>query len=202
MINPNFSRFPRRLSKNVPLIVTGVVALGLGLAAAYVHFYRPGNRLTTNTPSGANTNTAAPTNDHPGAGTAGQTPASPGSTTKQSPAPTDPQYNSSTLAKPGGQLLSNHHISLTGTTDSTKPTESSTCTTVTGATCTIRLTGPNGTVKYATDSPVAVNGQGVVTFEWNAQTRGLTVGQWKVEAVAAKGNQTAVSYADTLTVNP
>lgn len=188
------------LRKNLPLIITGLVALGVVAAAAYVHFNRPSSQnLADTVPS-----------SHPGAGAAGTTQpssssgsnSSNGSSPAPSPTPaTDPQYNSSTLAKPTGQLLSNHTISLGATDPSMAPSESSTCVTVPGATCTIRLTGPDGTIKYVADQPVTVNDQGGANFDWNAKTRGLTAGKWKVEAVAEKDGQTATSNADYLTVN-
>lgn len=115
-------------------------------------------------------------------------------------APTDPKYAGTSLPKPTGQLVSNHAVSLSSTAPESKPDEASACQTVAGATCDIRLTGSDGTVKLL--GAKTVDSRGGVAFEWNAATLGLKTGKWKVEAVAFSGSQTAVSEPDYLQVSP
>lgn len=193
------------IRKNLPLIITGVIALVVVSAAAYVHFHRPKKTVDTVPSTNSTNNSPANTANHPGAGTAGvnNTGTTPGpSEPPATPPPATRPPSSTGLAIPTGQLLSKHTISLSGVDQSNNPSEVSTCATASGANCTIRLTGPNGSIKYAVDQPISADGQGNVAINWNAKDRGLTSGKWKVEAVASGGNQTAVSEPDYLTVNP
>lgn len=117
-----------------------------------------------------------------------------------SPANTSPNSTpSSSIPEPTGQLLSKHRVSLSSTSPETGPDENSTCQTVTGATCDIKLTGPDGSVKYL--GAQSVDAQGGAVFEWNAKNIGLSVGRWKVEAVATKDGSFATSDPDYLEVS-
>ncbi len=103
------------------------------------------------------------------------------------------------LAPPQGQLLSKHSISLSSNGPTNSPDQNSTCQSLVEAMCDIRLTGPGGIIK--TLGQRAVDGWGGANFYWNAQTLGLTPGQWKVEAVSTKDGQTTVLSADYLQVS-
>ncbi len=178
----------KRIFKNkVAWVVLGILAVGLVAAALWVKHQQTVRRAAVKT-------------DHPGAGAAGVGSSSTaGSGSPSSPTSTSPQTTStgsptSSIGKPSGQLLSNHTVSLSGNSS-----EESACQTVAGATCDIRLTGPNGTVKTLGAKAVDANGSAI--FDWNAASVGLSPGKWTVEAVASKGGDTEVSQPDYLQVN-
>ena len=108
------------------------------------------------------------------------------------PAQTSTGTTTTSIGKPT-VTLSNHNVSLSGST-----TEDSTCQTVAGATCDIRLSGPNGVTK--TLGAKSVDAYGGADFVWDVKSQGLTPGQWQVQAVASKGGDTEVSAAEVLTV--
>lgn len=116
------------------------------------------------------------------------------------PVAPNPQHPASAIGQPTGQLISNHTISLTGTTPETSPSEVSTCQTQPNITCDIHLTGPDGQAK--TLGAKTTDSYGAVEFDWNAKDIGLTPGKWKVEAIASSGGQAAASNPDYLQVNP
>ncbi len=187
------------LKKNLPLLITGLVAAGLVAAAAYVRYSRP---------SGPRNSLTTPTL-HPGAGAAGindssDNTSSSGSngtsnTTSPSPTPspsTDPQYNSSTLAKPTQTINKSHSYVSLSATDQADPQHSpsmdSTCTSVAGATCEIRATLGGTVITVVPATPVDTSTLGI-DVAWNAKDRGLTPGTWVITAVAKKDGQTSTS---------
>ena len=127
------------------------------------------------------------------AGSGSGSPSTATSTQPNPPAQTKTGQTTTSIGKPT-VTLSNHNVSLSGST-----TEDSTCQTVAGATCDIRLTGPNGAVK--TLGVKAVDGYGGADFVWDVKKEGLAAGQWQVQAVASKGGDTEVSAAENLTVS-
>jgi hypothetical protein len=96
------------------------------------------------------------------------------------------------LAAPSGQLLNTQTVSL-----SSGPDLESICQTIANASCDIRLTQGSVT-KYVGAQTTGSNG--MVIFDWNAATVGLTTGQWSVQAVVTQNNATGVSHTETLTV--
>ncbi len=195
-----------KIRQNLPLIITGLVALGLVSTAAYVYFNRPENRLATETKK--------PT-DHPGAGAAEITnnPGSGGvaegneggSYTSPSANQTDPQYNSTTLASPIQTFNKSRtpvSLSQTDTSQPDHPTLVSTCQSVAGATCEIHAILGSADIVVAGPMTVSDDTTGA-EMSWNAKDKGLTKGVWTIKAVAKKGGQTSTSTSNyTLTVNP
>ncbi len=177
-------KLPRLLTKKV-VIIGGVAALALASAAfLYSRNQTPPTETPTNTPADQGSNSSTdnnPSNTPPPATKPATTPTTPTATPK-----------TQTLPKPTGQLLSNHSVSLSGNSD-----EESACQTVVGAKCNIKLTGPGGGIYLGAQS---VDSNGATIFDWNAKQRHLTVGQWKVEAIATKNGQTATSNPEYLTV--
>lgn len=98
------------------------------------------------------------------------------------------------LASPSGQLLNVQTVSL-----SSGPSLESVCQTIANASCDIRLT-QSGTTKYIGAQSTGSNG--MVIFDWNAKTVGLTTGQWNVQAVVTQNGTTGVSHTEYLTVQP
>lgn len=117
--------------------------------------------------------------------------------------PTASSASANSIPKPTGQLLSKHTVSLSSVAGETSPDEESTCQSVSGATCEIKLTGPNGMVKYVGRKSMQDqnNGNSIAIYNWNAKDLGLTAGRWKVEALASYGGATATSDPDYLRVN-
>jgi len=89
------------------------------------------------------------------------------------------------LIVPTGNFVSNHHPNLSG---SPAPNlMASDCTTTPGATCQISFT-QNGVTKYLPAETTDAGGSAY--WNWKLQDIGLTVGSWKIEAIARLGNQT------------
>ena len=184
--------------KNLPLLITGLVAVGLVVAATYVHYRRP---------SGPKNSLTTPTL-HPGAGAAGindssdnTTSGSNGTSNTTSPSPTpspstDPQHNSTNLAKPTQSINKSHSYVSLSATDQTDPQHSpsmdSTCTSVAGATCEILATLGSTVITVVSATPVDAATLGI-DVAWNAKDKGLTPGTWVITAVAKKDGQTATS---------
>lgn len=120
----------------------------------------------------------------------------PGGATTQTATTPDTNNTATTtrsLPTPTGQILSSATTSL-----SSGAMLESTCQTVSGATCDLKLTSPDGTIKYVGAKPVDSSGQ--VLFDWSAKQIGLSTGTWKVQAITQKDGQTAESPSYNLTV--
>ncbi len=174
--------------KNIALVITAAV---LVTGAFYVKFGNLHPRKPQSQSPSQTQNQPAQTAQNAGPG---DTSVPPAPTTQTTP-PT-----SSKIAAPTGQLISNHEISLSSNQPESAPNEVSTCRTVPGAACDIRLTGPSGTIIML--GAKSTDAQGGAEFDWNARDKGLTPGKWKVEAVATKDGQSATSNPDYLQVNP
>lgn len=181
-----------RFNQQKVIILAGVAAMVLIGVAGYLKLTQPKPLAGSIPPPPAQTGQSPGSASN--AGPAHDTPAP-----TATPTTTSPSSPGTKLAAPTGQLLSNHSVSLSSTTPESKPDEDSTCQTVLGATCDIRLTGPSGQV--ITLGAKSVNDQGGVEFVWNAKDKGLTPGRWKVEAVATKDGQGATSSPDYLQVS-
>jgi hypothetical protein len=180
---PKMARF---IGKKRIVLITSLAAI-LVMVAVYVKVShrkpaataspgsQPQNSIDSATPPPPAPQPAAPTGSTPPPGTPG---------------------SSSGLGKPTGQLVSNHHVSLSGTTEQTQ--EVSTCQTQPGATCDIRLSGPGGVIK--TVGAKTTDDRGGVEFVWNVKDLGLSAGTWKVEAVASQNGQSGISDPDSLQV--
>lgn len=105
---------------------------------------------------------------------------------------------SSTLPAPTGQIVNVDQISLSADIkSSTSPALISTCQTIVGASCTLKISG----AQTYTIQPTSSDGNGQFSFEWNAKTVGLTPGSWNVQAIASKGGQTSSSGIEVLHVS-
>lgn len=100
-----------------------------------------------------------------------------------------------TPVEPSGTFVSNHHPNLSGSP--APSTESSTCTTTPGATCTIRFTKVN-IVKSL--EPKITNSDGNTNWDWALTDVGLTEGSWNITALATNGNKTATATDSMLLV--
>jgi septal ring-binding cell division protein DamX len=103
---------------------------------------------------------------------------------------------SSSLPEPTGQLLNKRVVSLSSTDPKDNGAMESTCQTVPDAQCEIELSN-EGTVKNVKPN---TPGSGQALIDWNVDKIGLFAGKWTVTAIAMRGNQSAVSHKETLTV--
>ena len=198
--------------KDLPLIITGLVACGLVGVAAYVHINHKSPKAANTTPASNSVLTPKSANgvaSHPGAGAAGtsntdsSTAAATTTHATPPPAPTDPQYNSTTLAKPTQTFNKSHTPISLNETDQSKPdypSLDSTCQSLAGATCEIHAV--NGTTDVLVAGPVTITDTTGVDLPWNAKTKGLSAGVWQIIAIAKANGQTASSEPVNLTVNP
>lgn len=91
-----------------------------------------------------------------------------------------------TPTTPIGTFVSNHRPNLSG---SPAPnTMTSTCSTTPGSKCTIEFT--KGNITKSLPNKIA-DGNGNISWDWELQDVGLTVGEWQVTAVASNGNNIA-----------
>lgn len=96
--------------------------------------------------------------------------------------------SSLTLVAPTGSFVSNHQPNLDG---SPAPNlESSVCNTTPGATCMITFT-KDGATKSLEERTADVNGS--VYWDWKIQDIGLTVGIWKIQAVASLNGKSLIT---------
>lgn len=133
-----------------------------------------GETSTTDSSSAVSSSSTTNSNDESGAGVVDKN----GDATVQTTA-----Y----VAPPTGTFVSNHHVSLS---DSSQLNVQSDCTTTPGITCKITFT--NGSVTKSLTAKTTDAG-GAAYWSWNVKDLGLTVGSWQVSAVAATGSQTQTS---------
>ena len=101
------------------------------------------------------------------------------------------------LVSPTGQFVSNHNPSLSSTVTSS---ESSSCNTTPGASCTITFTNNNVVKSLPTQ---VVDQYGGTTWSWTVEGVGLTQGSWLIEANATLSGQTkSATDAQMLNVGP
>ena len=96
------------------------------------------------------------------------------------------------IQPPSGQLLNIQVVSLTS-----GPSLESICQTITNATCNIRMTQASVIKNLIAQN---TGNSGIVIFEWNAASIGLTPGQWTIEAVVTQNSKSAVSHKEFLEV--
>ncbi len=90
-----------------------------------------------------------------------------------------------TLVTPTGTFVSNHSPNLSG---HPSPNQiQSTCTTTSGATCTIVFTNGSVTKQLPVQN---TDLQGAAYWTWKLQDIGLTAGTWHIQAKAVLGDQT------------
>jgi hypothetical protein len=127
--------------------------------------------------------------------TKGEVPLNSKAAEKSNPNPNQPSTSSNpknlnnsgvvTLLTPTGSFVSNHHPNLGG---SPAPnTESSVCTSTSGATCKITFTKDGVTKSLATET---TDNGGSAYWDWKLQDIGLTAGSWQVQAEVSLSGQT------------
>lgn len=96
--------------------------------------------------------------------------------------------NNATLLTPSGTFVSNHHPNLSG---SPAPNSmNSVCTTTPGASCKITFT-KDGVTKSLT--PQTTDSSGSTYWNWKLQDLGLSVGSWRVDAIATFGDKSTTA---------
>lgn len=180
----------------IAAIVIGAVAV-LGLAGAlYWHRAHPAPKTVSINNSG--TATANPDVPHDTNSTGNPSTGASGSKDEDSDTPGTPPASSAPAA-PTGEFISNHHPNLSG--NPAPNTETSTCTTTPGASCSITFTN-GGVVKSLPAQQTNANGTTVWT-DWSLQSIGLTQGTWQTRAVAtSNGKQASAADAMDLVVSP
>jgi hypothetical protein len=107
------------------------------------------------------------------------------------------------LAAPTGQLLNLQCVSLSSTQSACggsapdTPSMQSVCQTIANASCNIKLSNGSA-VKYVGAQGTGSNG--MVVFNWNANSVGLTPGTWTVQAIVNQGNSSGISHSEYLAV--
>lgn len=162
----------------VILVTTASVMLVLELTNTTHFFHKPAveepsvtsaSQETKGEPSSSNgTNSTKTQSDASQNTSPGDNKATPSSTTN--------------LVAPAGTFVSNHRPSL-----SANDGQSSNCTTSAGATCQITFTKDGATKSLAAQT---TDRAGTTYWSWKPQDIGLSVGTWKIQAVATLNGQT------------
>lgn len=165
----------------VVVVLAGLIASGL----------RSSSKTTVNpSPSTQPTNSTSPSPS----GTS-KSPSNGSVSTQGTPTPV-PTSASAAFPAPTGQILNKGEVKLSVTNDADQYGSGmdSTCETVAGATCGFEIISANGTIKTL-PAKVASANNGIygIDTQWNVKTLGLSVGTWKVHAVATKNGQTVKS---------
>lgn len=171
--------------RRVFVVVVCVLAIILLAAATYYYLKQKDESYRAKQYGSSQTNPSKNTPVASGNDNRGSTSNSKGA----SNTPTTPADSSVTPTTPTGTFVSNHHPNLSG--QPAPNLESSTCTTTPGVTCQIKFT--NGDIVKVLE-PQTTNADGNTSWTWRLGDVGLTVGDWKVTAVATNG--TKVTMAD------
>lgn len=89
-----------------------------------------------------------------------------------------------TLIMPSGSFVSNHHPNLSGSPAPNSMT--SVCNTMPGASCKITFTNGSTTAELPSHT---VDANGSAYWTWKLQDIHLTVGSWKIQAIASLNGQ-------------
>lgn len=109
--------------------------------------------------------------------------------------PQKSQNSATVLLLPSGTLVSNHRPSLSG--GSSPSSEQSVCNTSSGAVCYIQFEKGNEVKKLPAQN---TDSNGSAYWTWDISQAGLSVGSWKITAVATKGGETK-TFSDSLTMD-
>ncbi|MBI3624229.1 hypothetical protein HY218_01205 [Candidatus Saccharibacteria bacterium] len=171
--------------QRVWVALLGIVALVM-VVSVYVQHKQPNQTTIPST----SPNTSQPTNTDKQPASSNQS--SDRDTTNEKSG--SPGAVASTLLKPSGTFVSNHHPNISGSP--APSTEQSVCNTSPGARCTITFTKGNSTKSL--NSQVA-DATGATYWTWDVKDAGFTPGSWQITAVATLGDQT-LSTSDSLTL--
>lgn len=174
--------------KKILIAIIGIITIGLLGGALYLRHKKNKNTDTTTKSQNPSENTKS---TYPTSGSSNSSNNANGSSSSK---------GSITPAKPSGQLLNKHNISLSSTVIESNPDMDSVCITSPNASCDLKLTGPDNSIKYV--GVKNVGSSGAVDFMWNAKNIGLVAGKWKIEAIATIGDANSTSSPDYLQVNP
>jgi hypothetical protein len=174
-----------RKSKKKLIIV--IIVVLLVVSCIFFAFYRTilmasvSNNFTSNSKSINTTNHNNSTEN--------TKPVSSGISSSKEPNQSTPKVANDVIpAAPLGNFVSNHHPNMSGSPSPNR--EVSTCTTTPGATCLIQFT-ENNNIKSLNQQTTDANGN--TSWAWTLQDAGLTVGKWKITAIANNGDKTSVS---------
>jgi len=179
----------KKNKKKIIILVVTIAVLALGLIGTALHLKYKKNSNTDTTTKSQNPNNNSKST-YPTSGNSSNNPGSSNSSSNSSVGPSTPT----------GQLLNKHSISLSSTAIESNPDMNSICQTTPGATCDLKLTAPDNSIKYVGSK--SVDASGAASFYWNAKNIGLTSGRWKIEAIATLNNKSSISGPDYLQVNP
>lgn len=171
--------------RNILIVVVSVLVISLLAVTTYYYLKQKDEDYRAKQYGSSQTN---PDKNTPAANEKGSTGGMSNSkgTDDSSATVADPSITPTT---PTGTFVSNHHPNLGG-----QPAPniiSSTCTTTPGVACQIKFT--SGSITKTLESQVT-NSDGNTSWTWNLNDIGLTVGDWKVTAVATNGHK--VTTAD------
>ena len=170
-------------------LVTLVAISGAVLVYAQMH---QSKKVASNAPSPSSTTSSQPAQTAPAQTNNSATPTNPSAV---SPTPPSSPNPSSGIPKPTGQITNSYPNAV-----SYNDNIETTCQTVTGASCDLSVTGPDGTVKLLGAKPADQNG--AVLFEWQPKQLGFSAGSWKLALVATKDGASTSGDSYNLTVNP
>ncbi len=166
------------------LIAVAVVCLVLASLATAYYLKRKDDAYKTKQYGSSQTN---PNSNTPIADSSNNTGGS--SSSKDATEAPAPAADSSIVpSAPVGNFVSNHHPNLSG--QPAPNLESSTCSTSPGVQCQIKFTHGD-IVKYL--DPQVTNADGNTSWTWKVSDIGLTVGDWKITAIATNGSKTATA---------
>jgi hypothetical protein len=187
--------------RNRRLILLFAALLVLGLSVFYLASRQ--HEPTAAVPHGPQTDKTSTSSNsvaNPGEGarpsTSGSGNPPPSSTTAANPG----HPVTARLAKPSGQTINKDTVSLSSSSLKYGPVMNSSCQTVIGGLCGLKLAGPNGEGKQV--DPSITNDQGGNSFDWNAKTLGLTQGIWKVQLYATYKGDVGLGNQYNLVVQP
>jgi len=183
MKNKNSSIRKNILKWKYPLVAAVIVALAVGLYAIFGHHNKGISLIPSTVPSNS-TGTNQQNQNPPST----RSPSSSPTTGSSQPTKSAQTIgNSQTLVAPTGTFVSNHHPSLSGSTNPSG--EQSVCITSVGASCFIEFTNTKtGVVKQLKDE--AVDNNGTAYWNWDVKTAGLSQGEWRITAVATLNGDT------------
>jgi hypothetical protein len=178
-------------------LLAGVLAVLLAGGTAYAVFHEPAKSVETIPSTSPNqTSDSATKNSSSGSDkTTSSENNSPSSTDSQK----DTQASSGTkLIKPGGQFVSNHHASLSGSSEMMG--EASVCNTTPGASCSITFSMGSLVKKLETQT---ADSSGSTYWNWDIKSAGLSQGTWTITATATlNGDSLSAQDSQYLEVQP
>jgi hypothetical protein len=164
--------------------ITLIAVLAIGGGAAYLLKHK--NTETIKVTSSRSADSKKKSQNEPNDNNSTSSASTDTTTSKSVPAST------TSLKKPYGTFVSNHHPNLGGSP--APSTEQSVCYTAPGATCYIEFTKGTSVKKLPAEK---ADNSGIVAWNWDVKQTGFSTGSWSVKAVASL-NGTTMSAQDDL----